>query len=70
MKIVDSDNSQEEKENIVLNKEIEKIKNLKNKKRKTQYTEETYDQDFIEMKNTKSDQILDGKLIKLKIRCL
>jgi hypothetical protein len=44
---------------------IHEIKNLKHKKRKTEGFEETYDQDYIEMKNVNTQNLLNGKNIIL-----
>jgi len=43
-----------------LQKEIQKIKDLRNKKRQFQHMDETYDQDFVEMKNIKTGVLLNG----------
>lgn len=52
----------ENNKNIKLENEIQKIKDIRNKKRKIQHTDENYDQDFVEIKNIKTDVLLNGKM--------
>ena len=56
--------SSEDLKNDNLHKEIQKIKDLRNKKRQVQHTDETYDQDFVEIKNIKTDVLLNGILFQ------
>lgn len=55
-----SDSSEDLKKGNNLEKEIQKIKDLRNKKRQVQHTDETYDQDYVEIKNIKTDVLLNG----------
>jgi hypothetical protein len=40
---------------------IKEIKDFRIKKRETEYKEETYDQDFVEIKQTKTSEMIEGK---------
>jgi hypothetical protein len=59
---IDASESSEDMKDKVFKKEIQKIKDLRNKKRQVQHTDKTYDHDFVEIKNIKTDVLLNGNI--------
>ncbi len=53
----------EDAENELLQKKIENIKKIKEQKRIMEPKDENYDQDFIELKNLKTDDLIKGKML-------
>ena len=57
------DEYDDEDNNELLQKKIQNIKKIKEQKRIMEPKEENYDQDFIELKNVKTDDLIKGNLI-------
>lgn len=52
--------SESEESNLKFKEKVKKIKDLRTKKRETEHKEETYDQDYIEMKQTNTSELIEG----------